>query len=52
MLQVGGRHGKPVILAIDAKRMFADGFEFFVTGNDVWLTDFVPVKYIEFEDSI
>lgn len=44
MLAVGQRHGKPVLLAIDAARMVADGHEFFVTGNDVWLTDHVPAS--------
>ena len=46
MLDVGQRHGKPVLLAIDARRMLADGYEFFVTGNHVWLTDHVPPSYI------
>jgi putative RNA 2'-phosphotransferase len=46
MLQVGMRHGKPVVLAIDAARMHADGHAFFVTGNNVWLTDHVPPQYL------
>ncbi|CAD7694867.1 unnamed protein product [Ostreobium quekettii] len=46
MIQVGMRHGKPVLLAIDAKRMVADGFKFCVTGNGVWLTDHVPGEYV------
>ena len=46
MLQVGMRHGKPVLLLIDAKRMTADGHLFFVTGNHVWLTDLVPAEYL------
>jgi RNA:NAD 2'-phosphotransferase (TPT1/KptA family) len=28
MIQVGMRHGKPVLLSIDAKRLLADGREF------------------------
>ncbi|HEX2474926.1 MAG TPA: RNA 2'-phosphotransferase [Lacipirellulaceae bacterium] len=47
MVQVAMRHGKPVVLAIDAKQMSVDGHEFFVTGNHVWLTEHVPQKYIE-----
>jgi putative RNA 2'-phosphotransferase len=47
MIQVAMRHGKPVLLAIDAKQMLADGHEFFVTGNNVWLTDHVPPEYID-----
>ncbi len=46
MLDVANRHGKPVLLAIDAKRMHESGHQFFVTGNDVWLTDNVPPQYI------
>ena len=43
---VGKRHGKPVILRVDAKGMYEDGVKFFLSRNDVWLTDFVDVKYI------
>ncbi|TWT35987.1 RNA 2'-phosphotransferase [Posidoniimonas corsicana] len=46
MIQVGMRHGKPVLLSIDARRMVANGFEFYVTGNGVWLTDHVPCEYL------
>lgn len=42
----GARHGKPVILIIDAAAMYADKFEFLVSSNDVWLTEYVPRKYI------
>ncbi len=43
---VGKRHGKPVILRIDAKKMHEDGIKFYLSRNGVWLTDFVDVKYI------
>ena len=46
MIQVAMRHGKPVLLAVQAGHMQADGHEFFVTGNQVWLTEHVPPKYI------
>lgn len=46
MRQVGMRHGKPVLLVVDAKRMHAAGHAFFVTGNDVWLTDHVPPEFL------
>lgn len=45
-VNVGKRHGKPVVLRIDAKKMFSDGCKFYLSENKVWLTDFVPVKYI------
>lgn len=43
---VGARHGKPVILTIDAKAMVNDNFLFFLSDNNVWLVDSVPVQYI------
>lgn len=46
-VNVGSRRGKPVLLVIDAKQMAADGFEFFVTGNGVWLVDHVPPQYLQ-----
>ena len=44
--KVGERHGEPVVLAIDAKRMHEDGIKFFLSRNGVWLTEFVEAKYI------
>ena len=43
---VGSRHGRPVILHIDAKAMAAAGFLFYLSENNVWLVDSVPVEYI------
>ena len=36
----------PVVLKIDAAAMYADGARFGVSGNDVWCTEAVPVRYI------
>ena len=44
--KVGERHGKPAVLAIDAKRMHEDGIKFFLSRNGVWLTEFVDAYYI------
>ena len=44
--KVGMRHGKPVILTIKTKEMFTDGIQFYLSENNVWLTDFVDAKYI------
>lgn len=44
--KVGERHGEPAVLIIDAKRMHEDGIKFFLSRNDVWLTEFVEAKYI------
>ena len=46
-VNVGKRHGKPVVLVIDAKRMAEDGHKFFLSRNGVWLTDYVDVKYLK-----
>jgi len=43
---VGARHGAPVILQVMAQQMHADGFQFFVSANGVWLCDNVPSKYL------
>lgn len=43
---VGARHGKPVIFAVDAARMAADGVPFFLSVNGVWLTRAVPSQYL------
>ena len=45
-VNVGRRHGKPIVLIIDTKRMAEDGHKFYLSRNGVWLTDFVEVKYI------
>ncbi len=45
--KVGARRGKPVILRVDAAKMFGQGFKFYVSANGVWLTDAVPPEYME-----
>lgn len=45
--KVGERHGKSAVLVIDAKRMNDDGIKFFLSRNDVWLTEFVEAQYIK-----
>ena len=44
--KVGSRHGRPVIYEVDCKRMCADGYQFFLSANGVWLTKGVPVGYL------
>ena len=51
-MNVGKRHGTPVILVVRSKDMSEDGFEFFLSSNGVWLTKEVPVKYLSEKDSI
>ncbi|MFC4587819.1 RNA 2'-phosphotransferase [Sphaerisporangium corydalis] len=46
--RVGARRGRPVVLSVDAAAMRADGYEFRVSANGVWLVDHVPPSYIRF----
>ena len=47
-INVGSRHGTPIVLLIDALQMFNAGHKFFCSENGVWLTQEVPLKYIRF----
>lgn len=44
--KVGARHGKPVVLVVDASKMRTDGHVFFCSANGVWLVDEVPPQYL------
>jgi putative RNA 2'-phosphotransferase len=46
-VNVGQRHGKPVIYEVMSRQMALDGYEFFLSANGVWLTKEVPVKYLK-----
>lgn len=46
-IKVGKRHGKPVLYTVNAEGMYQDGYKFFLSKNGVWLTDHVPVKYLD-----
>jgi putative RNA 2'-phosphotransferase len=37
----------PILLQVHAKKMCKDGFSFFLSDNHVWMTDQVPLSYIE-----
>ena len=45
--KVGQRHGRPVIYLVKTGEMFREGYKFFRSVNGVWLTDSVPVKFLE-----
>ena len=47
-LTVGKRRGKPIILTIHSEQMHHDGYTFYRSENNVWLTDHVPALYINF----
>lgn len=46
-MDVGKRHGKAVVLKIDAFKMHQDGHPFYLSENGVWLCNTVPVQYLE-----
>ncbi|WP_426328341.1 RNA 2'-phosphotransferase [Pedobacter sp. R-06] len=46
--KVGSRRGKPVILTINSGEMHRAGYKFYLSDNNVWLTDVVPAEYITF----
>lgn len=50
--KVGQRHGKPVILTVDAAAMQADGYTFYCSDNSVWLVDVVPAVYLTLPSKI
>lgn len=41
-VRVGSRHGRPVVLEVDAAGLAASGHVFRLSANGVWLTDRVP----------
>jgi putative RNA 2'-phosphotransferase len=45
-LEVGRRHGEPVVLRVEAREMFEKGHEFYKTKSSIWLTKEVPAEYI------
>ncbi|AQR96229.1 MULTISPECIES: RNA 2'-phosphotransferase [Clostridium] len=47
--KVGKRHGELVIFRIDSDQMYKDGYKFYLSENKVWLTDYVPIKYLSEE---
>lgn len=49
-INVGKRHSKkldPIILEIDCKSMVNDGYNFYISVNNVWLSDDIPPQYIK-----
>jgi len=46
-LDVGKRHGEPVILEVSAGEMHKQGYKFYISKNNVWLTDKVPVEFLK-----
>ncbi len=49
-VNVGKRHGRPVVYRVSSGKMEEDGYEFFRSVNGVWLTKRVPAEYLEVID--
>ena len=43
---VGSRHGEVFLFEVDAKRMYEDGYKFYLSQNGVWLIEYVPKEYL------
>lgn len=46
-IKVGKRHGNHIVLTINAEQMAKDGCKFWLSNNNVWLTEYVDPKYIK-----
>ena len=46
-INVGKRHGDPVVLTVWAGDMYRDGYKFYRSKNGVWLVKHVPVEYFD-----
>jgi len=45
-INVGQRHGKPVLYIVNAGEMYREGYKFYLSKNGVWLTKEVPVRHL------
>lgn len=44
-VEVGRRHGSPVVITISAEAMAHDGVTFYLSENGVWLCEYVAPEY-------
>ncbi len=47
--RVGQRRGQPVILVVEAGRMWREGHLFYRSDNGVWLAEGVPTEYLRLD---
>lgn len=45
-INVGSRRGTPIVLVIDSGQMHQNGYSFYLSANGVWLTEHVPVQFV------
>ncbi|EMQ1359338.1 RNA 2'-phosphotransferase [Clostridioides difficile] len=46
-VQVGKRHGIPIVLKINAGKMYENDYKFYLSENNIWLCEYIPFKYVE-----
>lgn len=44
--KVGSRHGEPYVSTIDTKQMYEDGYKFYLSENNIYLTKIIPTKFL------
>jgi len=49
-IDVGKRHGEPVVYVVNTEKMLRGGHKFFLSANGVWLTKSVPAEYLTKEN--
>ena len=49
---VGSRHEKSVVYQMNAGKIGADGYLFYLSVNVVWLTKEVPVRYLSIFEKV
>ena len=49
-IEVGSRRGKPVVLTVQAMKMYNAGYQFYLSDNQIWLTEHVPSEFLEFPE--
>lgn len=47
-VSVGKRHGDPVVIAIDCKKMLEAGHKFYLAPNGVWLVEQVDKEFLKY----
>lgn len=46
-VNVGARHGNPIVLRVDTQQLVTDGHQLYRSLNGVWQVKYVPAKYLE-----
>ncbi len=45
--QAAGARGKPIVLHVEAARLYHDGFELYLAEDGSWHTELVPIEYFQ-----